>query len=65
MDVICNRCQQDLTKPGALLFSPPNQGSKVMKLHLCIKCYGIVMSSIQDIELRTSRPADEIGRRTR
>lgn len=35
----CDKCGQELTKFGAILFSPPNQNSEVKKFHICQDCY--------------------------
>jgi hypothetical protein len=38
----CNGCKQPLTKPGAILFSPPRKNGNsdiVTKFHLCQDCY--------------------------
>lgn len=35
---ICDRCKQELTDFGALMFSPP-EGSNVTKYHICKQCY--------------------------
>lgn len=35
----CDKCGQELTEFGALLFSPPNENSEVKKLHVCQACY--------------------------
>lgn len=37
--VICMRCSRALTKPGAILLSPPMLKSLVKKDHLCSDCY--------------------------
>ena len=49
MKVICNGCQQPLAAPGALLFSAPNADQEVMKLHICVKCYELVIARLHDI----------------
>ncbi|HSX15114.1 MAG TPA: hypothetical protein VLE72_04425 [Candidatus Saccharimonadales bacterium] len=36
---ICDRCGKELTKFGAILFSPPDDRSTVKKLHVCVDCY--------------------------
>ncbi len=37
----CDFCKEELTEFGALLFSPPSEGT-VEKFHLCVPCYGKV-----------------------
>jgi hypothetical protein len=39
LEIKCDLCKELLTKPGALLFSPPNQRGYVKKFHLCQGCY--------------------------
>lgn len=45
LQVPCTRCDELLTEPGALLFSPPKAGA-VFKHHLCVPCYKDVAASI-------------------
>lgn len=35
----CEKCGYELTEFGAILLSPPDKDNKVIKDHLCIKCY--------------------------
>ncbi len=35
----CDVCDEQLTTPGALLFSPPNRKEMTKKFHICPKCY--------------------------
>lgn len=35
---VCDKCGEELTEFGALLFSPP-EGNLVKKFHLCKRCY--------------------------
>ncbi len=44
----CDRCHKELTEPGALAFSPPDEGSTVVKYHLCTACWPIVREVIWD-----------------
>lgn len=40
IEPICDLCGQRLTKPGALVFSPPatvERGSEVKKYHVCTR----------------------------
>jgi hypothetical protein len=39
IDVICHRCGKEMSKPGAILLSPPLQDMIVTKHDLCDKCY--------------------------
>lgn len=36
---ICDKCNQELSEFGAILFSPPNEDSEVKKFHICVACY--------------------------
>lgn len=38
----CDFCGRELLKFGALLFSPP-RGRKVIKTHICRKCYKVFL----------------------
>lgn len=40
MDIECSICKGVLCKPGALVFSPPQQEGNVIKLHVCLWCWG-------------------------
>jgi hypothetical protein len=48
--VKCALCKQELDKPGALLFSPPNDTLSsndvdlVIKQHICVECYDLITS---------------------
>lgn len=40
LSVMCDRCGDTLTQPGALAFSPPAVGGhQVEKYHLCVRCW--------------------------
>lgn len=50
MKIKCNRCQQPLVKPGALVFSPPQGRSlAVLKFHICTECWPEVAMFVQGI----------------
>jgi hypothetical protein len=36
---VCDKCKQELTDYGGILFSPPNKENMVRKWHICKKCY--------------------------
>lgn len=40
----CDKCGNELTEFGAILFSPPDQKSTVKKFHLCKKCYAKIVT---------------------
>ncbi len=42
LKVNCDKCGAELTRPGALVFSPP-AGSLVAKLHVCWDCWLILL----------------------
>jgi hypothetical protein len=37
----CEFCKKELTEPGGLIFSPPdeNDNGKTFKSHICVACY--------------------------
>lgn len=51
MKIKCNRCQQVLTKPGALVFSPPEENVSI-KFHICDECWPQIAMHIQGIDTR-------------
>jgi hypothetical protein len=36
----CDNCRAPWTRPGALVFGPPNEAGECVKMHLCKICYG-------------------------
>jgi hypothetical protein len=38
----CDKCKQELTDFGGILFSPPDKDVMVKKWHLCKGCYQII-----------------------
>ncbi len=36
---ICDKCKKELQEFGAILLSPPDKESKVIKFHICKICY--------------------------
>jgi hypothetical protein len=36
----CSKCGEELTDYGAILLSPPDTESRVVKYHVCKKCFG-------------------------
>ena len=42
----CDLCLEELKEPGALLFSPPDVDSRVLKRHVCVKCYEEMIAAI-------------------
>lgn len=53
LHIDCEGCGNELSAPGALLFSPPKHDSidtyrnSVEKRHLCQRCYGAVARFIE------------------
>ena len=43
--VICAKCDKELKRQGALLFSPP-RGEECEKTHLCFDCYDEILELI-------------------
>ena len=53
----CDRCGQQLDRPGALLFSPPQgDGWLVEKHHLCVECYAVVVAQLQASDAKDPLP---------
>jgi len=46
---ICDKCGLELTDFGAILFSPPDAQSKVLKLHVCKPCYAELLKEFKRI----------------
>jgi hypothetical protein len=44
----CDRCGMQLTKPGALIFSPPNQHGECAKFHVCVGCHGALVTWVSN-----------------
>ncbi len=44
---ICDRCGHELDDFGGLLFSPPDNRSKVLKLHICQACYAELLAQFK------------------
>lgn len=42
MTAVCDRCDEEMEAPGALLFSPPEADGMCVKVNLCVSCYGDV-----------------------
>jgi hypothetical protein len=45
---VCDMCSQELTKFGAILFSPPDEESKTLKLHVCVDCYKKILKEFKN-----------------
>lgn len=45
----CRRCDQPISDPGGLLFSPPDEQDRVEKQHLCVKCYKLIDFVINEL----------------
>lgn len=44
----CDRCLKELKRPGALIFSPPNQHGECTKSHICVECHGGLVVWVSD-----------------
>lgn len=42
----CDKCKKELKDFGAILFSPPDKSSKVIKFHICKKCYSEIKKEL-------------------
>lgn len=38
----CDMCNKELIEFGAILLGPPDRDNKVIKEHICKKCYNIL-----------------------
>ncbi len=43
---LCDKCKKELTDYGAILLSPPDADSRVLKMHLCKDCYAEMLALI-------------------
>lgn len=46
--VTCDMCDQVLTEPGALVFSPPSTDSRCYKRHVCADCEDMLTDFMAD-----------------
>ncbi len=46
----CDRCNDKLNEFGGILLSPPDKENKVIKFHLCIKCYDFIARHINSFK---------------
>jgi len=61
MLIRCNFCSQALTRPGGLLFGPPDDEGKSLKQHLCFPCWDVVSVAMRPTkELLALRLATEV-----
>jgi len=44
----CDRCDDEINVPGAILLSPPSRDHLCLELHLCVKCYEQIRSDMED-----------------
>ncbi len=54
----CDKCHQELSRPGALIFSPPTDDAwLVEKYHICTDCWAAVMALLkgESLDRGTSR----------
>ncbi|HRV75804.1 MAG: hypothetical protein H6799_03185 [Candidatus Nomurabacteria bacterium] len=52
----CDTCGEELTKFGAILFSPPDEESRTLKLHICVECYKEILKKFK---YKPSSPGDK------
>ncbi len=43
----CDKCNKELLEFGAILLSPPDTDSKVIKFHLCKNCYSKISKELK------------------
>ena len=43
LNIKCKYCEKELQEFEALLFSPPDENNKVDKIHICKKCYKVLL----------------------
>jgi len=46
----CSRCKGKISKPAALVFSPPDDHGNCRKFHVCIECWLQLALFVQGIE---------------
>ena len=46
--VKCDKCNKEIIKKGAILWSPPDEKEMCKKTHLCIMCYADVLKYIEE-----------------
>lgn len=47
--VICDVCGTELDEPGAILLSPPDEVSSVIKAHVCRGCWDDLTVTIKEM----------------
>jgi len=50
MKIACDICQMDMKEPGALIFTPPNIVHRVIKVHVCVKCWKVISDEFRITE---------------
>lgn len=58
----CDKCGNELKEFGGILLSPPDKDNKVVKDHLCVKCYDTIKNGTETKDLKT--PNRKIGKAT-
>ena len=49
--VFCGKCKIELTEPGGIILGPPDVSGRVVKWHLCVRCYHLVVMFLKDCSL--------------
>lgn len=44
----CAACGKELDEPGGILFGPPEANENVRKRHLCLVCYAVVETIVEE-----------------
>ncbi len=46
IEPICDKCKNTLNDYGGILLSPPDTENKVVKYHLCKRCYKAIVDFV-------------------
>lgn len=61
LDLSCARCPNSIEEAAALVFGPPDEGSKTIKTHLCRACYFELTGWILGYERQHCDICEEMG----
>ena len=57
---ICAVCNQELNKPGALLFGPPGNCDLCCKTHLCVSCYTLTQDYLRQVKENLEKEDEQV-----
>jgi hypothetical protein len=40
---VCDKCDEELTEFGAIVYGPPDSEGKCYKWHVCVRCYETII----------------------